>query len=53
MTTPRRLALLLLALTGFALPALAQELPVPKPAEVASGPRIALETTQGRIVIEL
>lgn len=53
MTTPRRFALLLLALTGLALPALAQELPVPKPAEVASGPRIALETNQGRIVIEL
>jgi len=53
MTTPRRLALLLLELTGLALPALAQDLPVPKPAEVASGPRVALETSQGRIVIEL
>ncbi len=53
MIKPRRLALLLLALAAFALPALAQELAVPKPAEVASGPRIALETSQGRIVIEL
>lgn len=53
MTTPRHLALVLLAAVGFALPAFAQELPVPKPAEVAVGPRVALETSQGRIVIEL
>jgi cyclophilin family peptidyl-prolyl cis-trans isomerase len=53
MTAIRRLAPLLLALASLVLPAQAQELPVPKPAEVASGPRVAIETSLGRIVVEL
>ncbi len=48
-----RLAPLLLVLASLVLPANAQDLPVPKPPEVASGPRVAIETNLGRIVVEL
>jgi cyclophilin family peptidyl-prolyl cis-trans isomerase len=53
MTAFPRLACLLVLLASLVSSVQAQELPVPKPAEVASGPRVAIETSLGRIVVEL